>query len=372
MNKIPYNMSEDSITVFCEGKPYTVREDHANFKPLQRALIEARYDDVAQYVDVMSVVKDFVDGDLEVKDECLFFRGHELHGVVVEKLIQLLKMGLKDSSPIVNYIKRLQSNPSNNSVNELYTFLGYKSLPITEDGKIWGYKGVRDDYWSSTGNTNTVVIQGKTNESGQIFNGVGETIEVARHSVDDNKDNHCSNGLHVGSYDYANSWSGHSGKLLVVEFDPKDAVSVPTDCDFQKLRVCKYKVIRDITEAQKELKKNVIVVRRSDDDEPYAGDECEEDYSDDYEDEDFESYYEDDGEDDCDDVEYNPEEMAIRNYIENKHDDGVEPTIKQVLSRMVGSGLTCQQIKYIVLSQGFNVEEDENISLSQSRILIGQ
>ena len=36
-------------------------------------------------------------------------------------------------------------------------------------------------------------------------------------------------------------------------FDPQDAVSVPTDCDFQKLRVSKYKVISDITGTRKEL-----------------------------------------------------------------------------------------------------------------------
>ena len=75
--------------------------------------------------------------------------------------------------------------------------------------------------------------------------------------MDDNKDNHCSFGLHVGSYDYANGWAGDGGRLLLVEFDPQDAVSVPTDCNFQKLRVCKYKVVADITDSRKELDKAV-------------------------------------------------------------------------------------------------------------------
>lgn len=30
---------------------------------------------------------------------------------------------------------------------------------------------------------------------------------------------------------------------MVVEINPKDVVSVPNDCDCQKLRTCKYKVV---------------------------------------------------------------------------------------------------------------------------------
>ena len=139
---------------------------------------------------------------------------------------------MKDSAPLVNFYcdcKLIQAPIQ--SMNS--TFLSYKSLPNDEDGMVLGYKGVQGDYWSQTGNADTLVLQGKTNGRHQIFNGVGETIEVARRCVDDNKDNHCSFGLHVGSYDYANNWAGEDGKLLVVKFDPCDAVSVPTDCDFQ-------------------------------------------------------------------------------------------------------------------------------------------
>ena len=75
--------------------------------------------------------------------------------------------------------------------------------------------------------------------------------------MDDNKDRHCSHGLHIGSYDYADGWAGSDGRLLLVEFDPQDAVSVPTDCSFQKLRVCKYTVVADLTDCKAELNKAV-------------------------------------------------------------------------------------------------------------------
>jgi hypothetical protein len=71
-------------------------------------------------------------------------------------------------------------------------------------------------------------------------NNVGDTIEVKRWDVDDNRDNGCSFGLHVGSMDYATTWGE---KTLVVKVNPADVVSVPTDCGCQKCRVSKYEII---------------------------------------------------------------------------------------------------------------------------------
>jgi hypothetical protein len=267
--------SEDVITIFWEGKPYSLRKDHPNFQSAKNAILEGDYESLGEYVDIAKSVEDFVEGDIEVKDEIVYYKNHRLHGVVVDKLLEMLRAGMKDSAPLVNFITRLQSNPSANSVNELYSFLNYKSLPTTPEGKVLGYKGVKDDFYSSTGNADTIVVQGEVNDSHQILNEVGATIEVARRCVDDNKDNHCSYGLHVGSYDYANSWAGQDGRLLVVEFDPEDAVSVPTDCDFQKLRVSKYKVVGDITDTRKEYDKPVYEANKP------IYDEVEDDYDDD-------------------------------------------------------------------------------------------
>ena len=96
----------------------------------------------------------------------------------------------------------------------------------------------------------------------------------------------------------------------MVEFDPEDAVSVPTDCGFQKLRVCKYKVVADISDTREELNKAVYnynqpIYGSDGDDEDSGNDEdcCdnEECPCDEVSDEDFDN-------------------LAVRNYIENKHD----------------------------------------------------
>lgn len=352
MKKVPYTLSESSLTIFWDGKPYTLRSDHPNFALARQAIFDARYEDLGDLIDIKKSVENFIEGDIEVKDELVYYKNHRLHGVVVDKLLEMLRMGMKDSAPLVNFISRLQSNPSANSVNELYSFLSYKSLPTTPEGKVLGYKGVQSDYWSNTGNADTIVTEGKTNDRHQIYNGVGETIEIARRCVDDNSSHHCSYGLHIGSYDYADSWAGSDGKLLIVEFDPEDAVSVPTDCDFQKLRVCKYKVVADITDTRKEIDKPIYEANKP----IYGSDSDEGDYD-----------YNDSDDQDWDD-EQNENILAIRNYIENKHEIGESPTLKQIQSRMKGSDLTCGQILDIVTDLGYYVAEDYGSPRSMWRV----
>jgi len=291
-------------------------------------------------------------------------------------LFELLKAGAKDVEALINFIERLMVNPSANSVNELYTFLSYKSLPITPSGKFLAYKGVDNNYYSKHGNKNTIVVKGKVSDSGSIYNGVGETIEVARRSVDDNKDNHCSFGLHVGSYDYANEWAGGNGRLLVVEVDPADAVSVPTDCSFQKLRVSKYTVISDITADRKEIPSAVYDYSDVDD-------------SSDDDNEDWDSSDECDGEcEDCDcnksdlddSSEYDNEyhefiKLKIKNYIENQHLKGNYPTVKQIQSRMKGHGFSVDQIfdiatRQLPFNSTYHYDSDGNaLPISQIQII---
>jgi hypothetical protein len=43
--------------------------------------------------------------------------------------------------------------------------------------------------------------------------------------------------------DYAKNFMDRDGHLMLVEINPADVVSIPTDCQFQKLRTCKYKVV---------------------------------------------------------------------------------------------------------------------------------
>ena len=283
MANYPYIVSEDTATLLYEGKPYTLNSSHANFAPFKSALIAGDFETAINYLDIKKQIKEFSDGELRVENGSVYYYGTQLHGKVVDKLLELLESGMKVGNPFIKFVKNLLDNPSNNSVEELYDFLSYKSLAIDEDGFVVGYKGVASDGWSQSGNTQTVVLQGEVNERGQIMNRVGDTIEVQRRSVDDNRQNNCSHGLHIGSFDYAKSWAG-GGKLLLVRFNPADAVSVPQDCECQKLRVSKYEILEEIEISDdSEIKKPFYGVYTD------GNTEEENDYDyDDYDDEEYE------------------------------------------------------------------------------------
>ena len=346
MTKLAYNLGENAITIFADGQVHSVRRDNLNFMQVRQSLLDGNYDKVIKLVDTKSAVEDYALGNIQIKEGDVYYNHssgeqEKLNGVVIDKLLSLMREGIKDPSPIFNFIEKLLDNPSRNSVEQLYNFLDYKELPIDPDGYVVGYKGVSDDY--------------KDQYSGKFDNSVGETLEMKRRSVDDNPENGCSYGFHVGSFDYADSWAGAEGRLMVVRFDPKDAVSVPSCSSYQKLRVCKYEVIAEITDGRKEWDKPVYF----DEDEDYDSDWDEE-------------YYDDDEDESWDD-ELSANELAIRNYIENRHAEAINPTIKQVQSRMKGISLSSKEIIAIVEglnSDGwtFKVESIDGKKTSRSEI----
>lgn len=251
--KYPFHLSNDSITIF-NGTPKSVKSGHPNFFRIRAALLEGKYELAYQLMDMPSYIQNASNGDFVVKNSVVYYGSLILNDIISQKLISIILDGGVNCEPVKRYVERIIKNPSRNSANELYDFLGYRELPITPEGTVLAWKGVDENLWSVHGNKNTRVLQGKVDEDGKIYNEIGATIEVERICVDDNRDNECSHGLHVGSYDYAKGWGK---RLLLVEFDPADAVSVPRDCDFQKLRVCKYKIVAEMT-GKDEITKPVV------------------------------------------------------------------------------------------------------------------
>jgi len=115
-------------------------------------------------------------------------------------------------------------------------------MPITPEGNFLAYKGVQSDYYSITSGT-IDIVKGQVMD-GHILNAIGEEIEVVRNQVCDDKDLGCSKGLHAGSMKYATDFASN-GKVVIVEINPADVVSIPTDCSCQKLRTCAYKVVAE-------------------------------------------------------------------------------------------------------------------------------
>jgi len=230
----PYILTDDSLTIVLDGKALTMRNDHANWQATLEALSNEDWDALPNLFDESKAVEDYFDANagIAVKDGAVFYTAHgqdeALHGVVVDKILHFMRNSLP-YKPLVRFVGKLADNPSRRAIDELYTFLEHKSMPITPDGNFIAYKGVKQDFTD--------------HYSGKFDNSVGQTLSMRRNQVCDDADQGCSSGFHAGSYEYAKGYTHGGGNLMRVEIDPSDVVSVPKDCDCQKLRTSKYIVV---------------------------------------------------------------------------------------------------------------------------------
>lgn len=244
--KVPYIVTASSITAVIAGKVHTLTSGHANFNVAKKALSAAVHD-IPKILSLMSVstaIVAYSAGSVTVKDGVVYYRNAPMAGYCSNKILEFMEAGL-DYKRLMRFFDRLMVNPSARAVEELYKFLEHKAMPLTDDGCFLAYKGVQSDFYSITGGDKNKVLKGKVNDRGQIFNGIGEEIEVMRNYVNDNANVGCSSGLHAGSHQYASDF-GRSGKLLIVKIDPADVVSIPTDCSCQKLRTSRYVVVEEV------------------------------------------------------------------------------------------------------------------------------
>lgn len=221
-------LTENSLTVSVEGKTYTINSGHPSWRQAIESLKRKDYDSLKDLVSVKKAFSAFTGDKVKVIDNQVFFNGEPIHNYLSDKILSFMEKGLPHES-LIKFLERLMANPSRRAVNELYAFLSHKNLPVTDAGTFLAYKSVRSDYTD--------------HYSGNFNNSIGNTLEMTRNNVCDDHNQGCSIGFHAGSLEYASSFGGAESVLLIVEIDPADVVSVPSDCNCQKLRTCKYTVV---------------------------------------------------------------------------------------------------------------------------------
>ena len=240
--------TQDTIMVIDSGVVKTARADHPKWEDLNKTFNRINYvgdhftgpvDELLELLDLKNAVETYTVGLLSVNALGVTYSGRPLHTIDAERVMAFMRDKLS-YKPIANYIARKMKNPSARAIAEMYNFLEHKGMPLTLRGTFLAYKGVTMDFWSISGNKDTVVLHGEVDAQGRISNVIGTTVEVERSSVDDDFRQGCSYGLHAGSLAYAKGWGQ---RVVIVEIDPADVVSVPSDCSCQKLRCCKYTVI---------------------------------------------------------------------------------------------------------------------------------
>ena len=236
MMSVPFLFSGDVLTVVIKGAAHSVPTSHPNFAAIRDALHDGDEDAIEELLEEPSSTYtsspcDTTHGRVVVRDGQVFYNGEVLDNQgLVDRILLLQRQGLPFDG-MAKFIERLYNNMSRRARNELLSFIDRNGLTIDSEGYLLAYKAVRSDY--------------KDKYSGTIDNSPGRVVSMDRAKVDDDFRRHCSYGLHAGALQYVYWYGGGSDRIIIVRIDPADVVSVPSDCDCQKLRVCRYEVVSD-------------------------------------------------------------------------------------------------------------------------------
>ena len=227
---VPFMWVDGNLTVILKNKSHQVIPDHTNYKLILEALPTATEDELLELIDIEKAVVTFSQGQVSIQNGKVMFEGEEVHGSISKRIIEFMSKGLP-FEPLVKFLENLMENPSMQSQQELYDFLEHENLPITEDGCFLAYKAVNSDF--------------KDKWRGTFDNSVGQVCTMRRAKVDDNRGRGCSAGLHAGALNYVATYGSvdDGDNIVIVKINPEDVVSVPSDCNCEKLRTCKYEVV---------------------------------------------------------------------------------------------------------------------------------
>ncbi len=242
--EIKYTVTSREISFVFQGTSFNIPKNNENYSEIYQAVVENDHVVLDGLVtsqqklteNIKTVVSTLNEGDasnihIKIVDKTIYCNNKIFKGLAS---MEFIKYVAENNTRMISQFKRFMFNcslnPSNASVEELYDFVVKNRLKVTPAGTILLYKWVNDKYHDCrTGNFN---------------NTPGLTIKMDRKKVNPNRHETCSNGLHLCSYKYGK----FGDRLLLVELDPKNSVSIPSDYGQSKMRCCEYTSLMDITE----------------------------------------------------------------------------------------------------------------------------
>jgi hypothetical protein len=225
-----YILTNNTVTLFAANRPMVISRDHHKWDDIIKAIKADDEKAAVRLINTIEDIKDYVIGpNIELKHNQVFYLDRPLNNGLTKRLLQMKEDGFPIDHMLA-FLGNLMQNPSNSAITELYDFLEACSLPITEDGYFVAYKRIRADYTDV--------------HSGKYDNSVGAKPNLPRGMVDDRRENTCSHGLHVCSLDYLTHFGGE--RLVLCKVNPKDVVSIPSDYNNTKMRVCEYRVLQEL------------------------------------------------------------------------------------------------------------------------------
>lgn len=236
------------ITVVVDGEMFVAStESHGNFDEIVEAAV-AGDPNVANLFDQSrraQAVLENLSERVQVANSRVWVDQTEVDDVFADLLVSLLDDGTEDYQPYVNFLEKVYSNTSEGIRENLSRWLKAEQFSILPNGNILGYRGLNSDFTSK--HAGPGIVNG-VSVNGHLDNSVGNVVELPTHLVEENAAVGCASGLHVGTHNYAKGWAGYGGVTVSVEVDPRHVRSVPYECESQKMRVSKYKVLEVITQ----------------------------------------------------------------------------------------------------------------------------
>jgi hypothetical protein len=262
-------ITDSGVSMLIHSKPYVVSNGHENFEAIMDALRKKDFDVIPGLISKLVAVADKLETLQSTNDDIIVdlqggivtCQGTELPSTLAKRMIRMVEEGF-DIAPLRMFITNLFGNPSNSTIQDLYTFLEYGQLPITEDGFFVAYKKINLN-WTDC-HTGEVLNQPASTmhapelaalilnpkRAGKVTTCIdknGETeVSMLRRHVDDRSEQTCSSGLHFCSFEYLRSFSG--ARVVAVKINPADVVSIPVDYNNTKGRCSKYVVMHEITD----------------------------------------------------------------------------------------------------------------------------
>lgn len=236
-------ITPQSINISWEGKNRIITADNLQYSEILNCIKEERWNELEGLLDLAAVVVEYSNGLFRIDGGQVYVKQENGEFKVPTQLNERILFYMEKELPfdsLINFAMKLGQNPSYNSVHQLYQFMERHQFTLMNNGDFLAYKRVRENFtdWYT----------------GKFDNSIGVIVKMPRQEISDNPNDGCSAGLHVANYHHASEfYSGANGILLEVQVNPKDVVSVPNDSNFEKIRVCEYKVLRICTEEFKEL-----------------------------------------------------------------------------------------------------------------------
>jgi len=261
--------NNNSYTVVINGEVYNFTADHLSYDCLVQALRDKDTDAFLSNISFEDSFENWSCGNFKFENEAIYRGNEKLPTVISDRVIDMINEKF-DVDPMLKFIDNLYYSGDFRVVNELFSFMIHKNLPITDEGNLIAWKGVKKHSGESfTDYAGRIVYAGDLVDcwTGTMRNNPGDVNIMERHQVENNPNNPCGPGLHCGELSYAQGWARDA--ILMVEVNPADVVSIPIDSSCKKMRSRQIKVLsvyNDKLNEVEELKSVVTSSEEVDDD----------------------------------------------------------------------------------------------------------